>query len=442
MDPLNFLAPTTFMGGSPADYVITILKNGGYATKHIPTGRQVPHVLAKVGPEALKQGLTLPNSPSTLTQFATAGMQTAQMGVAVANLGVSLLNLGVSAWTAWKVHKMDKKLDSLLSTVAGVDRKVDYVGALLENSVVHLDRLIQRNALMLGLILEHQAHLERGIIALHHAVEEGFRGVHEALSSAEAKRKSDELERQMRTIFTYYEVCSKEMQAGREPPSADLRRIVDVATKLIAWLDTEIGALSIGAPERLPLMIARAFALRLEIEARTVLDDAPGAREDEISKFLSRIEAEARYIAGTASIFDFATGNDVIVEHYVFLHRALRAPATMVSFDDGRALPFYPETILEWDDGFKRVRELVVAEENGASPQRLPLEALEEHRAWETLTGLPQGASDDELLLEDLTKALGMPQEPSIGEERLRELLLEAPRARRTAQYALEREAS
>ena len=439
MDPLDILAPTTFMGGGPADYAVVVLKNGGFGTKHLLTGRQVPHVLSKVGPDALKKGLSMPGSPGQLTQFASAGMQAAQVGLAVANLGVGLLNLGVSAWTAWKVHKMDKKLDSLLGSVEGVDRKVDYVGALLEGSVRHLDFLIRRNALMLGLIVEHQFQLENGLIALHEAVERGFQDIHEALSSAEARRKSEELERQMRSLFTYYEVCSKEMQAGREPPTSDLRRIVDVATELIAWLDTEIAAHPLGAPQRLPLMVARAFALRMEVEARTLLDDAPGARNDEIQKFVARLEAEAKHIADQATIYGFATGAGVLVEHYVFLHRALRTPATVISFEDGRALPFYPSTALEWDDGFGRVRELV-AVGAGSPPERLEFESLEEHRAWEQLSGLPQGASDDDVMYGELAGTLGIPEQRVVDEQSLRELLREAPVARHRTAGALRQE--
>ena len=439
MDYTQLLAPVLFQGGSPTEYAVEILGNGGFGTRHLLSDRVVPHVLSKVGSDSLKQ-LPVPGSPAPLVQFAATGLQAAQPWLAAANLGVGLLNLGVCAWTAWKVHRMDKKLDHLTDAVEQVDGKVNYVADMLEASVYHLDGLIRQNALMLGLIIEHQARIEEGLLVLYVAMQEGFQGVHEALSSAEAKRRSDELERQMRTLFAYYKLCSREMQAGRVPPLADLRQIVDVATKLIAWLDTRLNTHAPGSPERLPLMLARAYALRLEIEARAILDDAPTARQEEVSRFLDVIRAEVQGIVEGTSIYDLATARRLLVEQYIYLYRALNTPATIISFEDGRSLPFYPATSLVWDDGLGRVRELVAIRAEVPPPRRLELRALEEHRAWESLTGLPQGASDDSIEMEDIKGVLGLPTGVDLAESTLRDILSEASFAKRDSMQRIEKE--
>lgn len=212
----SMVGPALFMGGKAADYAVEVLSNGGLGTRHLKTGKVVPHVLSKLSPEAVRNGLPVPGGG--LTQVATGAAQAAQMGLAVANLGVGLLNLGVSAWTAWKVHQMGKTLDLVADGVNRIDGKLDNLTDLVGGSVRHLDSLIRQNALMLGLVIEHQAHLEVGIHVLRAEVQQGFRSVHDALNDKEAREAARELEQQMRTLFRYYEVCSTEIQSGHTPP--------------------------------------------------------------------------------------------------------------------------------------------------------------------------------------------------------------------------------
>lgn len=429
-DPSSVVGPVAFRGGSSSDYVVEVLKNGGLGTRQVSTGRMVPHVLAKNPERVLREGLPGASPQQSLVQFASTGAQAAlQIGLSVANLGVGLLNLGVSAWTAWKVHKMDKKLDALSVGMGNVERKVDRIEHLLGASVTHLDGLIRENALMLGFIIEHQAHLGQGLALLRQELAQGFRSVHEALSSAEARREALELERQMRELFRYYALCSKEMQSGRQPPTQDLRRIIDVATSLIAWLDSRLAGTVPGQTERLPLMVARAFALRLEVEARVQLNEAPESREGEFEQLRARIRDELRVMTDGASLFTLAEDRRMLIEQYVYLHRALRGAATMVELGDGRVVPFYPARMLSWDDGLERVRELATQRAEVPAPARLELHTLEEHTSWQRLAGLPRGGSEDEVEREDLVRALGLPREASLPETGLRELLRIGPSA-------------
>ncbi len=439
-DMSSVVGPVIFQGGQAVEYAVEVLKNGGLGTRHLPTGKMVPHVLSKVPADALSQGVPVAGAPGSLVQFAGAGAQALQVGLSVANLGVGLLNLGVSAWTAWKVHTMDKKLDVLTDGVARVDEKVDRVTHLLGASVLHLDGLIRENSLMLGFIIEHQGHLGQGLALLRQELAQGFRSVHEALSSAEARREAQELEQQMRALFRYYELCSREMQAGRQPPASDLRRIIDVATKLIAWLDTRLGAMQVGRPERLPLLVARAFALRLEVEARDQLDEAPASRDGEFDQLRAVIREELGVLTEGAALFTLAEGRRVLVEQYVYLHRALRGSATMVELGDGRVLPFFPQGVLTWDDGLERVREVVAQHAGPPAPARIELRTLEDHNAWQRLAGLPRGGSDDEIERAELASVLGLPQDDAVSEDGMRELLRLGPGAAADARARIKNE--
>lgn len=428
-DISSIVGPVLFKGGSAVEYAVETLSNGGLGTRHLPTGKMVPHVLGKGPADLMAEGIRVPNSPSRLMQVGQAGAQAMQVGLQVANLGVGLLNLGVSAWTAWKVHKMDKKLDSIATTVDRVDGKLDTVAGLLEASVVHFDGLIRGNALMLGFLIEHQQHLGEGIALLRRELAHGVRSIHEALSSAEARREARELEQQMRSLFRYYEVCTRELEAGKQPPTADLRRIVDVASELIAWLDTRLAAMAVGRVERLPLFVARAFALRLEMEARELLDEAASGRDIEYAKLRAAIRGELHALAHNAPLMALATERSAVIEEYVFLHRSLRGSATMLELEDGRTLAMFPQDFLSWDDGLSEVRQLVAVPTTRAAPRRLALETLEEHNGWRRLSGLPRGAADDEIDTRDLLAALGMSATTPRSESDLRKLLREGPDA-------------
>lgn len=426
-DPSNYVLPHPFLGGSPADYESMVLKNGGWGTRHIPTGKVVPHVLSKVPAEALQN-------------TASQALQAAQPWLAVANLGVGLLNLGVSAWTAWKVHKMDKKLDGIAEGVARTDGKLDAVGHLLGNSVLHLDHLIRGNALLLGVIIENQGHLDAGVALLREEVASGFQSVHVALTSAEAKREAQELEQQMRELLRYYELCTQEMQSGREPPATDLRHIIAAATKLISWLDTRIAALPVGRPERLPLLVARTFALRLEVEARNQLDEAPDGRRLEFESVRGLIRGELDAITEGASLFALAAERRDLVEQYVYLNRALSGSATMVEFADGSVAPYYPQKLLSWDDGLEVVRQAVSLRDGGPAPKRLELKTLGEHQAVQRITGLPRGATEDEIERDVVLRALGLPEKGEVSETGLRELLRVGPQAAADAKARIKAE--
>ena len=427
---LNLVDPVIFKGGQAAEYAVEVLKNGGFGTRHLPSGSVVPHVLSKVPAEALKQGIPV-GTPANLTEFASGGasaaLQAAQPWLAAANLGVGLLNLGVSAWTAWKVHKMDKKLDGIADGVERVDVKVDRVGNLLGESMLHLDRLIQGNSLLLGVIIENQGQLGESVALLREDVTRGFRSVHVALTSAEARRKAQELERQMRSLFRYYKLCTGELQDGRQPPTADLRRIIDEATNLIALLDTRLDAIPVGRPERLPLLVARGFALRMEVEARDQLDEAPVGRAAEFDLVRGVIRNELRALTEGAPLFAVAVERRVLVEQYVYLNRALKSRATMVEFSDGSVVPFYPQSALTWDDGLEPVRHAASLRDGDPAAARIELKTLEEHHSLRRLTRLPPGGTEDYVDRDFLVKVLGLPSADNVSEHSLRELLLVGP---------------
>jgi hypothetical protein len=436
VDFSNIVDPVLFKGGDAAGYAVETLSNGGLGTRHLLTGKILPHVLAKDPAKILTEGLLVPNSSSPLMQIGQAGAGALQTGLQVANLGVGLLNLGVSAWTAWKIHKIDKKIDGLDEKLGGMDRKLDSVALLLDASTVHLDGLIRGNTEMLGVLIEHQQHLGQGIELLRRELAEGVQTILNTLTNEAAKREAHDLEQQMRAIFQYYETCSQELRNGGQASRADLRKIVDLANNLIAWLDTRLAAMELGRAERLPLFVARAFALRMEIDARELLDESASIRNSAFAKLRAVIRQELHALTYNAPLMTLASERSAIIGEYVFLHRSLRGNTTMVEFEDGRTLAMVPQNYLSWDDGLEDVRYLASAP-SSQSTKRIPeffeLETLDEHQAWRRLRELPSGVQDDEIKTRELTALLGMSAEVACSERDLRKLLCKAPNSREAA---------
>ena len=50
-DVFSVVGPVLFKRGPSVDYAVEVLKNGGLGTRHLLTGRVVPHVLSKAPPQ-------------------------------------------------------------------------------------------------------------------------------------------------------------------------------------------------------------------------------------------------------------------------------------------------------------------------------------------------------------------------------------------------------
>jgi len=394
--------------------------------------------MSQVPTEAIQTTMaSLPTGGATnLMGTIGSALQMANPYIAAANLGVGLLNLGVSAYTAYKVYKMDKKIDGISagvgrieSGIGNLDNKLTGVAHLINASTQHLDHIIHRNTLMLGTIIENQGHLGLGIAQLHHDMIRGFRSIHDTIKSESARMEALELDRQMRLLFRYYGLCSEELKAGRPAPAEDLRDCIKAGSQLIAWLDSRIATIPIGSPERLPYIVARALAWRIEVDARTLLDQGAETRARECEAIQGVIRQELKAIAGRSSIYELAVGNRGIVDQYVFLYRAQESTATLVEFPDGKMLPFFPEKSAVWDDALGPVRDAFANNAGPAAPEIIELNTMNDHRGAQAILGMPRGSTARKVYRDDLYRAMRLPENTVMPETELRELLQVVPSA-------------
>lgn len=443
----DFILPKMWLGGALSDYRVEMGSGNGLISRHIKSGAAIPHVTSKVSQAVFNSTMTsgikmlLANGKQTTATLSTISAVTAKTatmakaGVVVSSVGAgaALLALGVGVWAAWNIHQTRKtvdriegkvdalgaSVDALHGSVGALHEKTDRLGEMVALQHEQLTHLINYNGALLGVILENQGNLAAGLEQLSEQIDRGFRSVLESLENVEARRQAQELDTQMRTIHHYYSTCTEAIRGGKMPANEDLRAIVDNAVVLQAWLDTRLSEIKPGQADRLPYITAKAFALRQEIDARSLLEHTPEARDRDTSELREIIATEIRTLT-TGNILDVATQHSVLVENYVYLRRALgRSPSTMVEFEDGQVLPFFATSMLHWDDRLNSLRELAPAIK-AADADEYELNTLAETRAWAALRGSSRVSR--KVSTRDVQHVLGVGNE-GIDEESFRVVL-------------------
>lgn len=404
----NGVGPALWLGGIAADYAVTTLSNGGLGTLHKATGRVLPHVMSSLSRSAfdgisggILNGANLAVGLKTLSVAnATLGIAQAGLAVSSAGLAVGLLGLGVGVWSAWNIHKIrhgvervETKLHDLSNQVGDLRESNWRIEQYVHWQTQHLEQILNYNSAMLGVILNNQDKIMNGLEIIQQQIFHGFNEIKRILYEVENKKEVQELHTQMQTIHNYYRLCSFELSANRMPPSEDLREIINRSVVLRSWLQTRIGEYSVGSPQRLPYFVGQALALRQEIDARCVLDHAPGARDDDRMVLRQQISEELRTLKNN-TLFQRAVSESSLIEHYIYLKRALAksSPATLVEFMDGNVVPYYPSSTLLWDDHLSTIRK-ISNNKNKTLSECFDISSLSDQKAWRNLCGMVTGQS-------------------------------------------------
>ena len=216
--------------------------------------------------------------------------------------------------------------------------------------------------------------------------------------------------------------------------------IIELSTRIITWLDMRLTPIPLGSNQRYPLLMMRAVVLRLEVDARTELDNAPTSRYAELEDLARTVRAEIRHIATSASVYARTTSQGGLLAQYVLLNRALSSPVTIIETGDGQLIPYAPRLAIPWDDGLAPLRGVFDADEQHLPPAHMTLTTLKEHAAWERLCGLPRGSSRPVVSREDYAEVLGLPSKLALTERKFRELLEVGPDALTEASARLSKE--
>lgn len=423
-DVWKVVGPALFMGGSPLDYVVEVARSGGLGTRHRASGRWLPHVMSKVPTDdligVLKQML--------LSRLASSASVSGVGALPAVSLGVELLSLGVSSWTAWKLHKLDARLAE----------RHDQLDQLVRAGTERIDGLIRDNSALVAVIAAGQGQLLESQQSLRADFTSEMGRLRDALAASDRRDHDLALDQQMRTLMQHHEACAFEMRSGRVPAAIDLERIIAVSVDLTSWLDARVALHPVGSHHRLPLLIAHAFALQLEVDARSIRDLAPLGRTPARDRLRALVTAELRAIVTSSGVWQLAHRDHLVIGQYVYLLRALRSAGTSVTLDDGSTVELHPTSMLDWDDGLGSVRTMH-AGPGGTSRSALELTTLAEHSAWQQAARSAPGSLATRIPRHDLQRTLGLPTGADLPDTELRALLVLAPRSAQLA-AAIEQE--
>ncbi len=415
--PLN-AAPYQAFGGPAADYVLRVGPRGTLNTFHIPSGKSIQSVVGVAGQAA----------------------QAASSLIPLATLGVGILNLGVSAYTAYRVHKLDKKLDGIADGVGRIEGAVGDLQGFMAQAVGHLDTVLRFQGATLGVLLSEQGQMAKSIELLHVRMQHGFAGLTDAMLSIEARREHHDLDTRLRTLMRHYEAFLGQLAAGQEPAHGEVRQVINCAVEVAAWLDSRLNSMPVGAPARLPLLVARGMALRMELDGRAAEGSTSEAEAAEVRRFRRRVADEAKALVEGATAFAIAVPNAPLLAEYVLLYRAFALEADLALNEQGQVEAVFAPLALTWDDGLEELRRSIILAPTGCEPEPLPIERVSERAWYLEWKSLPPGADvPPTVTVGELAASAGVPAGIAVEEPaRLRDLVSPSRNRSTVARYARE----
>lgn len=415
------IGPKPWLGGDRSLYEIFVGKGGTLQTRHIPSGKTLPNVIAD-------------SSVSGSLMNLVPGMQ-------IANLGVGLATLGVSAYTAYRVHKLDKKVDALQESAARTEGKIDDLGALLEGSVNHLSQLISTNTRLLHVTLNAQKDTAEALGLLRLELAEGIDSVHQHLENAALRVEALDFSMRMNEVHGYYRRCSHQLAMGDEPNPRDLELLVERARTLESWLRSRLDLVQLGNEERYPLISALAFAVYIEMEARVLLDEGASYRSKFFAELREMIHREISEISTAWSVNRLVDHGNLLIERYVLLARTLQDHSiTLVETSDGGLLPMVSEGFTHWTDEYDGVGSYMLETSMSSTPEQIALNSMKHFRAWEEVSNAPAGSAEELVPARKVIRELRLKEDVQYSERTLLKLLEEVPSARSRLRQNIDRE--
>lgn len=135
--------PDPWMGGKRSDYVVERLSNGGAGTRHLLTGKVLPHVL--IAPQKVANP---PQGGGSLLAKLAEPLQ-------AVNAVTGILNLGVGIYNGFQIHQLRKEIPQLRDAIAAASEERR---ALHAETMQALGLAYDQGA---RLLREHQVGLER-----------------------------------------------------------------------------------------------------------------------------------------------------------------------------------------------------------------------------------------------------------------------------------------
>lgn len=314
------VSPYPFKGGGLSDYETFLGKAGTYNTRHIPTGESIPCV------QPSGNGVTNCPQPSGLDMLP------------VATLAVGVLNLGVGIYNAYKLHKVQEKLDHHHEQIQS------YLGSI-QGALNGQQRTLE-------VLVTSQYKLSEKMDILRKEMHSGFEYVVQEIKDVEASRRRREFYANTHELLEVYERFVDHL-----PDLGEADRLIDRAEKLEALLRAELSQVPPGKECRLPLVVALAFSVRAKADAF----EAKGGKYSEsaekaLKKLQEQICKEAYSLCNHRSLYALGVKIPEIIYQYALLKRGIQKGIEL-RLNPENEFVLYPNEI-NWDDGLDAFRSI------------------------------------------------------------------------------------
>lgn len=299
------------------------------------------------------------------------------------NLVINTVNLGVSVYNAYQLRVVRKQLTTLTDDVA-VGR--EEVRAFREEAHRHHQQattLLAQHSALLAQLNDGQQNIAARLERLQVALEEGFARTGQSIDAATAARRTDELESRSQHVLSYTRDLIDALGTDLQKIAAE--RVVTSSTDLLGWLDTRVKNYPAGDPARLPLLVAKAAALRWRLDARAFEGFSLDSLARERYAFADEVAREAHAVVDGQTVHAIAVERRELVAAYVFLHRAFTTAHIAAIDEHGVEQLLFPVGTFAWDDHLDNVRATFST--SSTVERSAPLSSLASEswlRAWRT----------------------------------------------------------
>ncbi|MEN3175645.1 hypothetical protein ABDK75_06520 [Gluconobacter sp. OJA] len=343
--------------------------------------------------------------------------------------------LGVALYFNRRLNRIETTLSRVEQGQEQIKNRIESLNSTMRTGFASVERLVRENTALLHCVIDGQERQMTLLAEIRNQLRSGFAEMHDTIHLAKLEGVElsaiRQLQENLNELLANYRDCAAILERGEFPLKRDLEKIEELASSLIGKFQTRFNDQRPGSPARLPLLTGMTFALSTWRDARNALGDGLEMCFQRARVFAELALRELHALTGCATLWELAQENSWLTGQYILLRRTLiKMPSSQRTFeidtDDNLVPATLSFTLIGWNDGLQRARDLIEYAKAEEPLSVLPVRTFDDRHGWQKLMGLPRGTNVNEIPMTQLRHRLGIPAEVTLGASAL-ELMREAP---------------
>lgn len=343
--------------------------------------------------------------------------------------------LGMALYFNRRLNRIENTLNRVEQGQALLESRVENLNSAMQTGFASVEHLVRGNTALLHCVIDGQERQMTMLTEIRNQLRSGFAEMYQTIHIAKLEAVElaaiRQLQENLNELLANYRDCAALLGRGEIPLKRDLEKIEELASSLISKFQTRFNDQITGSPARLPLLSGMIFALSAWRDARHALGDGLEMCFQRAKVFADMALRELHTLTEKATLWELSQENSWLTGQYILLRRTLvTMPSSQKTFEidmeDSYIPTALPFTLISWNDGLQRARDLIECAKTEEPLSVLPLRTFEHRNSWQKLMGLPRGINVNEISMEQLRHRLGIPTEVALGASAL-DLMSEAP---------------